>query len=224
MIIIPSILEKTAGAYMSQIQKLSKYYAHFQIDIADGIFVSNKTAQIEELEKTMKQSNNRTIKNLSFEFHLMVQDYEKEIEKLEKLRNWLNIKTVLVHASLFPNYQLLTTNYKLFSFGLVLNPEDSVKTIKTKYELEKVPIIQIMSVNPGAQGNPFIPETLQKVEQLRNANYKNIISLDGGINNATIPYILSQKFQPDIVCPGSFLTRAENLEERVVYLKEKVTE
>lgn len=32
-----------------------------------------------------------------------------------------------------------------------------------------------MSVNPGAQGNPFIKESLQKIEQLRNANYRNKI-------------------------------------------------
>lgn len=221
MIVFPSILEKTAGEYISQIQKLSKYYSHFQIDIADGIFVSNKTAQIEEIQPILQSNDFPTFSHLSFEFHLMVQDYKTNIKKIIELKKIINIDLVLIHASLHPDIEHLTSNIKDLLFGLVLNPEDSVKTIKTEYNLQKVPVIQIMSINPGAQGNPFIPESLQKVEPLRNTNYKNIISLDGGINESTIPYICSREFQPDILCPGSFLTRAENLEERVKYLKEK---
>lgn len=219
MIVFPSILEKTAEELFSQIQKLSKYYSHFQIDIADGIFVENKTAQIEDLLNYYTLQP--TTYNLSFEFHLMVKDYETDIEKILDLKKLINTNAVLIHASLNPNIQNLVSKIESLLFGLVLNPEDSVETIKTKYDLQKVPIIQIMSVHPGAQGNPFIPETLKKIEQLRTANYRNIISLDGAINDKTIPIIFSQKFQPDIVCPGSFLTRAENLEERVRYLREK---
>ncbi len=221
MIVFPSILEKTPEALFNQIKKLSKYYSHFQIDIADGIFVNNKTVQIEEIISSFKRSNVLIFKHSSFEFHLMVKDYKTDIKKVLELKKIININTVLIHAFLSPNVKHLISNIEDLSFGLVLNPEDSVETIKTKYDLQKVPIIQIMSVIPGAQGNPFIPETLQKVEQLRNANYRNKISLDGGINAITIPFILSQKILPDILCPGSFLTKAENLEERVLYLKEK---
>lgn len=221
MIIFPSILEKTSEEVFRQVQKLSKYYSHFQIDIADGLFVPSSTLKIEEF--LSKIQNTRLPTSLTFEFHLMVKDFESNIKKLLKLKKFMNIKTILIHASLSPNHSLLTTTYPEFSFGLVLNPEDSVETIKTNYDLQKVPLIQIMSVNPGAQGNPFIPGTLQKVEQLRNANYKNIISLDGAINETTLPFILSQKFQPDILCPGSYLTRVDNLEEHVKYLKEKAT-
>lgn len=224
MIVFPSILEKSAEEYISQIQKLSKYYSHFQIDIADGIFVSNKTAQIQEISPLFIPSVARSMSHLTFEFHLMVKDYKTGIEKILDLKKLINISLVLVHLSLNPDIENLTSKIERLLFGLVLNPEDEVETIKTKYNLKKMPIIQIMSVHPGAQGNPFIPETLQKIEQLKNANYKNIISLDGGINDTTIPYILSHKFKPDILCPGSFLTRAENLEQRVTYLKEKIAE
>lgn len=152
MIAYPSILEKTPTELFSQIQKLSKYYSYFQIDIADGKFVHNNTVQIEEIiERVTYNVKRETLKKLSFEFHLMVKDYEKEIKKLLKLQKLMDIKTVIVHTSLFPKYQLLTKNHQHFSFGLVLNPEDSVNTIKTKYALNKIPIIQIMSVHPGAQ-------------------------------------------------------------------------
>lgn len=221
MIVFPSILESKASKYISQIKKLSKFYSHFQIDITDGVFVDNKTAQIEEIQQILQSNDFSTFNHLSFEFHLMVQDYKTNIKKIIELKKIINIDLVLIHASLHPDIEHLTSNIDNLLFGLVLNPEDKVETIKTEYNLQKMLIIQIMSIDPGAQGKPFIPETLQKVEQLRSAYYKNSISLDGGINELTIPYICSQKFQPDIVCPGSFLTRAENLEEKVEYLKEK---
>ena len=220
MIIFPSILEKTPEELFLQIQKLSKYYSYFQIDIADGIYVPNKTVQIEDILRSGLIEAG-PLSDKTFEFHLMVKDYEKGVEQLLELKKFLDIKTVLINTSLSPNIQDLKSKIHEFSFALVLNPEDSVETIKTKYDLSKIPLIQIMSVIPGAQGNSFIQESLQKIEQLRDANYRNKISLDGGINEKTIPVILSQNYLPDILCPGSFLTRADNIEERVAYLRKQ---
>ncbi len=208
MIIVPSILEKTPAGLLAQIQKLSPYFSYFQIDIADGIFVPNKTVQIEEIP---------TLPPLSYEFHLMVKDYEKEIVKLEKLSLSVKIKIVLIHLSAMQQYN--NTTMKQFNIGIVLNPEDSVASLSKKFNLGDITLIQIMSVNPGFQGQPFLPETLQKVEQLRQINYRNKISLDGGINEQTIPQIISQKYPPDIICPGSFLTKTDDLENHVNYLK-----
>jgi pentose-5-phosphate-3-epimerase len=75
-----------------------------------------------------------------------------------------------------------------------------------------------MSVVPGVQGNPFLPNTLKKIEQLRVLGYRNKIFLDGAVNDKTIPFINKQKFKPDVVCPGSFLTKAKDLEKNVKYL------
>jgi ribulose-phosphate 3-epimerase len=215
MIIFPSILETSPEELFFQIKKLSPYFSHFQIDIADGIFVPNKTVQIDDIQKYLQQFNNSIIQQLSFEFHLMVKDYEKEIKKLEGLKKIINIKNVLVHLSVVKNPLV----FQQFFLGLVLNPEDSVKTIVQNYNLKTIPIIQIMSVNPGAQGNPFIPKALKKIEQLRIADYRNKISLDGAVNEKTIPIIKSKKYLPDILCPGSFLTKAKDLKERIKYFK-----
>jgi len=77
-----------------------------------------------------------------------------------------------------------------------------------------------MSVTPGVQGNPFLEETLNKIEQLRLLGYRKEIFLDGAVNEKTIPVILSKKYQPDFICPGSYLTKTKSLEENVKYLKE----
>ena len=225
MQVIPSVLENNTSAFLSQIKRLSPHFNTFQIDIADGIFVPNKTIQIEDIEKTIQQFNNLAINQLIFDFHLMVKDYETEVKKLNDLaaKKLINIKNVFIHFSLSPNYSLLTTAYPQLTFGLVLNPEDSIEQLTINYQLSTIKVIQIMSVNPGFQGSPFIPETVKKIEQLRLQDYRNKICLDGAINQDTLPLIFSLKYQPDYLCIGSFLTKAENLKQRVEYLKEKIS-
>jgi pentose-5-phosphate-3-epimerase len=213
---IPSILEKDASSLFYQINKLSPYFPRFQIDIADGIFVSNKTVQIDEIIDNVRAL--RAMPQQIFDFHLMVKDYEKEIKKLERLRNLLKINYIFIHFDLLPNYQLLTTDYS-FPIGLVLNPQDQIDNLVDKYDLNKIPFIQIMSVNPGFQGSPFLNKTLNKIEQLRDIGYRKEIFLDGAINKKTIPIILSKKYQSDFICPGSYLTKTDKLKERTQYLK-----
>jgi ribulose-phosphate 3-epimerase len=217
MKIIPSILEPTAADYQKNLLKLSPYFSHFQIDIADGIYVSNQTASIDEIIPIL---TNEKFSHLAFDFHLMVKDYQTHIDKLKKLKNTIHIKNVLIHFDLYPNYSLLTTNYALISIGLVLNPQDQISDLADKYNLEDIPCLQIMSVNPGRQGQPFLPETLKEIEQLRLLGYRNKIFLDGGINEKTIAQILAQKFLPDVLCPGSFLAKADtkDLPKKIDYL------
>lgn len=221
MEIIPAILTKTVDEFSSQISTLKKYYHRFQIDIADNKLVPNTTLQIEDLNKTFI-ANKKEYENCIFDFHLMVYDYEKEIKKIVKLVNIIKVGIIFVHAGAKPNYEMLNTKYSQFSFGLVLNPDEDVETIKSKYDLNKVNNILIMTVNPGFQGAPFIPESLNKIEQLRAVNYGMNIFIDGGVSDKTIPLVLQKKELPNVLCIGSFLTKAPDLEERTKYLQKIV--
>src|SRR3989344_4912266 len=224
MQVIPALLENNSNALIKQINRLSPFFKTFQVDIADGIFVPNKTVRIKEINNFLTNNQYLITNNFIFDFYLMVKDYEKEIEKLSNLvsKKIMKINNIFVHFSLLPNYQLLITNYPNFSFGLVLNPEDNVDELKQKYDLNQIESIQIMSVNPGFQGQPFLPHTLKKIEQLRKQNYRHKILLDGAINQDTLPLILSKKYKPDCLCIGSYLTKAENLKERIKFLNKKL--
>jgi len=219
---VPSILEKTPEDLFFQINRLSKYFPRFQIDIADGIFVPNKTVQIEELFN-MKTVFNKD--SLLFDFHLMVKDYEAEIKKIEKLKEIIKINYIFIHFSAIKNprsfarLQLAQDDNGGGTIGLTLNPKDKVDDLTSHYNLKQIPLIQIMSVTPGVQGNPFLPDTLKKIEQLRILGYRKEIFLDGAVNEKTIPIILSKKYQPDFICPGSYLTKTKTLKENVKYLK-----
>lgn len=228
MHIIPALLNTSQDEFSAQLTNLSKYFHHFQIDIADGVFVPNTTIPVDEIRSAFsaclpaRQVHGSSLGNIFFDFHLMVNDYEAEIKKLQSLSQQIKIKTIFIHLSLLPDYERLTMNYESFSIGLVLNPEDTVESLAKTYDLTKLEHIQIMSVNPGFQGAPFIPETLKKVEHLRLKYYRNKIYLDGGINEKTLPTIMEQKYKPDVLCIGSYLTKTENLKERALHLEQLV--
>lgn len=218
MQICPSILESTIDGLLFQINKLSPYINYFQIDIADGIFVPNKTVSLDTIISVFKkQANNKTMKQCIFDFHLMVSDFEKDISKLNQLKKIINIKNIFIHFSAIKNPMTAGG-----TIGIVLNPEDKVDDLISHYILNIIPCLQIMSVTPGVQGNPFLPETLNKIEQLRLLGYRNKIFLDGAVNDKTLPFINKQKYKPDVICPGSFLTKAvgKELEKRVKFLYE----
>lgn len=215
---MPTVLEKTKDGFLTQIKKLSPYFSYFQIDIADGLYVPNKTIQVEDFEVAIQDLGSK-ISDLTFDFHLMVKDFETEIKKLINLKDKISINNILIHYSLKPNYQSLITNYQL-PIGMVLNSEDRVYNLVENYDIQKIPIIQIMTVQIGAQGNPFLSENINKVEQLKKACFSGQIFLDGGINEKTLPIILSKEYRPDVLCPGAYLTRAslEELPERIKFL------
>ncbi|MDO8497969.1 MAG: hypothetical protein Q7S61_05505 [bacterium] len=215
MKVIPSILTSSAKDSWTQVQNLLPYYSRFQVDIADGNYVPNTTCQIDELQKYFLDNAIKFPREVSFDFHLMVEDYEADMKKLVLFAKYITIKVIFVHVSLNFNYEKLSAQYSPFLIGLVLNPEDDVAIIKHKYDFSKIDNIQIMAIHPGMQGSSFMPETLQKIEQLRAANYRSSIFLDGAVNEHTLPIILEKKYKPDFICPGSYFSRAANVEEKV---------
>lgn len=218
MNVVPAPLETILQTFEIQIKRLSVYYPRFQIDIADGVFVPNTTIQISDIFHLHTLAKPETV----YDFHLMVKEPVAHIEMIKKLQG-ITLGCVFIHKSVFPDHSLITSHYPLFKFGLVLNPKDEVGEI-TDELIRSLPAIQVMTVNPGFQGSPFIEDSLTKIEQLRKRGYRGEILIDGSVNEKTIPTILSKLYKPDILGVGSYLTRApaEELERRVGYLKRAI--
>lgn len=199
MLIYPSILEQSAHDLISRLKMLAPFFSHFQIDIADGVFVPNKTVQLEDILNIMDKLR-LTANNKTFEFHLMVKDYEKDMRIIDSLSSYLHITTILIHLqALHQKYKIQDTTYKP---GIVLNPEDSVDD---NWEtIQHFSTVQIMTVHPGAQGTPFVPEALEKIDELRKLGYDGKIILDGAINDKTLSLIVKRVNLPDAVAPGSY--------------------
>jgi pentose-5-phosphate-3-epimerase len=150
----------------------------------------------------------------------MVTDWESEIERLTQLDNFLTIDTVFVHFGVLKTCQAFPCKQSKYTIGLVANPEDDIEVIDYHFGISAISAIQLMTVNPGFQGSPFVPESLHKIDYLQRKHYKGQIYIDGSVNDKTLPVINKRKYKPDYIGVGSFLSKAENIEERVTFLKQ----
>ena len=83
-----------------------------------------------------------------------------------------------------------------------------------------IDLILVMSVHPGYGKQAFIPETVNKVKELREylkeKKAKVIVNVDGGINDNTIkevrPYV-------DMAVSGSFITNSKDYQEQIDKLR-----
>ena len=217
---VPTLLTLDRIELSDQLELFQPYYDRIQIDVADGILVPNVTTQIDELTELASQGLVEIDSKMTFDFHLMVKNFKAEFEKIDQLiEQNISVNTVLINAGLHPKKDTLSEN-RNFSIGLDISPSTEIDDIAFHYDLSQIKHIQIMTVEPGYQGSPFLPEMLNKITQLRDHHYSGEILIDGGVNSKTIPTIQSHKNQPDIICIGSFLTKAgDDLGSRVSQLK-----
>lgn len=77
--------------------------------------------------------------------------------------------------------------------GLVFNPATSLQWLD--HVMDKLDIILLMSVNPGFGGQSFIPETLNKLREVRKridqSGYHIRLEVDGGVKISNIAAIAS---------------------------------
>lgn len=227
MQIVPAILTTDAQDFKSQIIGLSPYYSTFQIDVQDGNYVQSSTLTpleiVESLEQ-MKRERSDVFETTHFDFHLMLSDYSEALDVIGGLSRNFSVRYIFVHKN-FDGFAGETT------ICATLNPEDDAnfltddsmfKTIKPLY----CPAIQIMTVNPGPQGQEMSLVSLEKIKKVRELGYKGEILIDGSVNKDSLEKItqMDKIYWPDTYCVGSYLSKAsgEDLQKRIVLLNKMI--
>ena len=183
---------------------------YIHVDIMDGKFVKNKTMPFREMKNIYKYTDKR------LDVHLMVSDPQKYIENYATL----NTEYITIHVEILGdinNYIKLIKSYGI-KVGLSLKPNTNVRDI-IPY-LPYIDLILVMSVEPGAGGQEFIPSSEDKIKEVRKLleeyNLDNIlISVDGGVNDRTVNYCR----ESDIVVAGSYVINSNNFQEKIDTLR-----
>lgn len=217
---IPTLLTTTPDEFIAQMKLFQQYFDRIQLDIADGKLVPNTTTQTGEIIKIMQKNPQLISRDCVFDFHLMVEDYESELQNISDIqRLGMKVNVALINAKHTIDIPSLSKRYNI-TIGLDIFPHTAIAPLANQYNLTTLKTLQVMTVEPGFQGSPFLPDMLTKIHQLREKNYKNEILIDGGVNDTTLPTILAAPSQPDVLCIGSYLTKAgEELEQRITELK-----
>ena len=186
------------------IEASSADYIH--VDVMDGKFVKAKNLPFKYLDRMSYILKKR------LDVHLMVKDPTKFIEKYATL----NSEYITVHVELgeIDKYFELIKSYGI-KCGLAINPDTDVNLLR-KY-LNKIDLILVMSVFPGAGGQSFIEETTKRIDSIKSmiGNRKILINVDGGINDTTIGKVKNT----DIVVSGSYIVNSDDFEARIKSLR-----
>jgi len=176
--IIPAILAKTYDEFESMVRKIEPYTNLVHLDVADGEFVPNKTISgYEELKKLNT--------NLNFEVHLMVKNPEANLSQ------WLETKAsrYLIHWESTQEYDTVINQFGVNGkeFGFVFNPQTDWSALEPY--IDRIDLVQFMTVDPGFYGSPFLPDVLEKVRNFHSQYPSKKIQVDGGIHSSTIQLV-----------------------------------
>jgi len=145
------------------------------VDIMDGNFVPNISFG-PAIVKMVHQICNKPL-----DVHLMVERPERYIDVFRDA----GAEYITVHYEACPHLhrtvqQIRETGARA---GVSINPHTHVMNLEDV--LEDLDMVLIMSVNPGFGGQKFIPQSLQKIRQLKDRiderNLDVIIEVDGGV-------------------------------------------
>ncbi len=178
--IAPSILSADFANMGRDVERLAEWGAdavHF--DVMDGTFVPTITFGPAMCKAV------RPYTKLPIDVHIMVEHPETYIMPFKEAG--ADILTFHVEADRHCHRTLQQIRAAGMQAGIALNPGTPVAMVE--HVLPICDLVLVMSVNPGAGGQKFIPEALRKVARLRElaeaAGYGYEIEVDGGINEET---------------------------------------
>ena len=183
--ISPSLMCMNLIEIKSQLEVFDSRADFLHIDIMDGHYVKNITLSPFFIEQI------RPYTSLKIDVHLMVEEPSNFIDAVAKSgADYIcpHVETINRDAFRIIN-QIRKHNKKV---GIVLNPATPVDYIK--HYIHLLDKITVMTVDPGYAGQPFIPEMLNKIQELaqlkKEKNYSYLIEVDGSCNKNTYQDLL----------------------------------
>ena len=203
MIVSPSLLSADFGNLNKDLEMINNSEAQLlHIDIMDGVFVPNISfgfPVLEYVKKTCKKP---------LDVHLMIVEPQKFIQEVKDC----GAEIMNVHYETCTHLHRVVQQIKAAGMkaGVTLNPATPVCVLRDI--VANLDLVLLMSVNPGFGGQKFIPQTLNKVRELRKlieeTGSKALIEVDGGVNDKTGAEL--RDAGADILVAGNYVFKAED--------------
>lgn len=185
-ILAPSILSadfKILGEQLKLTEEAGAEYIHF--DVMDGMFVPSISFGMPVLA-SIKGATTQTL-----DVHLMVTEPIRYVEEFVKA----GADIVTVHYEACEDLQATIDKIHAAGakVGISIKPKTPVDVLLPY--LDQAEMFLIMSVEPGFGGQAFIPESLERISELRNLlNEEGLttdIEVDGGIYHKNVAEVLA---------------------------------
>jgi len=182
---------------------------HF--DVMDGHFVNNISFGIPVLSSLKKKTS------LFMDVHLMISDPLRYIDAFAAAGS--DMITFHLESDSDPDKTIDAIKRAGLKAGISVKPGTPVSEVY-KF-LNKIDMVLVMTVEPGFGGQGFIPETAEKVRELKKYITENNICIDievdGGINDKTAGIV--KEAGANVLVSGSYLFNAPLMSQALGLLK-----
>ncbi|MBW1702660.1 MAG: ribulose-phosphate 3-epimerase [Deltaproteobacteria bacterium] len=214
--IAPSILSADfirLGEEVKAVEKEGADYIH--IDVMDGHFVPNITIGPLIVKAV------RRVTKLPLDVHLMISDPDSFIDEFSEA----GADIITVHAETVNhlNRTIQHIRGKGVRSGVSLNPATTLDCLE--YVLDDLDMVLLMTVNPGFEGQGFIPEVIPKIKRLREKiNKRGLdveIEVDGGIGPENIGRVSSAG--ANVFVAGSAIFYSDDYAKTIRLMREAIS-
>ncbi|MEK7094951.1 MAG: hypothetical protein AAB886_02495 [Patescibacteria group bacterium] len=179
-IIIPAILAENAEDFTRKLSQLPSGVDMISIDVMDGTFVPTKSFHDAETIAMLDTE-------VFFELDLMV---NSPLPIIEAFANSPQTVRAIVHAEINDDARSILTAIKNLGLesGIALLPKTDIDEYEHLYNV--CDVVLIRGNEPGRAGREMLPETIEKVKNLRSKYPELAISVDIGVNDKTVPALV----------------------------------
>lgn len=197
------MLSADFGNLARDIDMINRSDAHYlHLDVMDGVFVPNISFGFPVMKHVQKLCTK------PLDVHLMIVEPQKFVSEVRDC----GTDIMNVHYEVCPHLNRVVQQIKDAGMraGVTLNPATPVCMLRDI--VAELDLVLLMSVNPGFGGQKFIPQTLNKVRELRKliveTGSKAIIEVDGGVNAQTGAQLAQAG--ADMVVAGNYVFKAHD--------------
>ncbi len=197
--IIPAVLSTKEENFQEDINKIADStltaggWVH--IDFMDKVFVPNESIRPSVTAKYPI--------NLKKEAHLMVAHPLDWLDELVKA----GFERIIFHIEAKDDTLecIRKIREKGLRVGIAVNHETSLE--KLEPFIDQIDLVLLMAIKPGFQGQPFIEESLEKIQILKAKNWPVAIGVDGAVRDANAKQLI--KSGVDHLVVGSYLLKGD---------------